>query len=196
MKLTSLLLASGAALLGLPANAAVVTRTYDLTGADFLQVFGPDDGETAAADPLRLNFTLTVDTDADTADGVTDGLIVNSFNLPYPLEYTYFGSSDSLIIGTDLNPYGSCVTFSINSDNFCAFIDNATANASVAFDDFSGTYYLSLGTPERQFDAQSASLTVTAGAVPEPASWAMMIGGFGAVGGAMRRRTRVAVRFA
>ena len=27
-----------------------------------------------------------------------------------------------------------------------------------------------------------------AGAVPEPASWAMMIGGFGLVGGAMRRR--------
>ena len=27
-----------------------------------------------------------------------------------------------------------------------------------------------------------------AGAVPEPASWAMMLGGFGLVGGAMRRR--------
>lgn len=32
-------------------------------------------------------------------------------------------------------------------------------------------------------------------AVPEPATWAMMIGGFGLVGGAMRRR-RAAVRFA
>lgn len=36
-----------------------------------------------------------------------------------------------------------------------------------------------------------------AGAVPEPASWAMMIGGFGLVGGAMRRRSaRTTVRFA
>ena len=34
-----------------------------------------------------------------------------------------------------------------------------------------------------------------AGAVPEPASWAMMLGGFGLVGGAMRRR-KAAVRFA
>jgi len=33
------------------------------------------------------------------------------------------------------------------------------------------------------------------GAVPEPASWAMMLGGFGLVGGAMRRR-KAAVRFA
>ena len=31
--------------------------------------------------------------------------------------------------------------------------------------------------------------TVGAGGVPEPATWAMMIGGFGLVGGALRRRT-------
>ena len=36
---------------------------------------------------------------------------------------------------------------------------------------------------------------VASGAVPEPASWAMMLGGFGLVGGAMRRR-KTAVRFA
>jgi hypothetical protein len=36
----------------------------------------------------------------------------------------------------------------------------------------------------------------TAAAVPEPASWAMMIGGLGIVGGAMRRRQTVRVRFA
>lgn len=33
--------------------------------------------------------------------------------------------------------------------------------------------------------------TVGAGAVPEPATWALMIVGFGAVGGAMRRRSAV-----
>ena len=32
--------------------------------------------------------------------------------------------------------------------------------------------------------------------VPEPATWALMILGFGAVGGAMRRRTKASVRFA
>ncbi|WP_380874704.1 hypothetical protein ACFB49_00770 [Sphingomonas sp. DBB INV C78] len=38
---------------------------------------------------------------------------------------------------------------------------------------------------------------ITLTAVPEPASWAMMIAGFGMVGGAMRRRTvRASVRFA
>ena len=33
------------------------------------------------------------------------------------------------------------------------------------------------------------------GAVPEPASWAMMLAGFGIVGGAMRRRQRMSVSF-
>jgi len=36
---------------------------------------------------------------------------------------------------------------------------------------------------------------VQAGAVPEPASWALMLGGFGAIGTAMRRRPRAAVSF-
>jgi hypothetical protein len=43
-----------------------------------------------------------------------------------------------------------------------------------------------------EFDSIGASVA----GVPEPASWALMIGGFGVVGGAMRRRQRVAVRFA
>lgn len=34
------------------------------------------------------------------------------------------------------------------------------------------------------------------GAVPEPSSWAMMLGGFGLVGGAMRSRRRAAISFA
>jgi hypothetical protein len=36
--------------------------------------------------------------------------------------------------------------------------------------------------------AFNGSLTYTGGAVPEPASWALMIGGFGLVGASMRRR--------
>ncbi len=36
----------------------------------------------------------------------------------------------------------------------------------------------------------------TISAVPEPATWAMMIGGFGLIGGALRRRAHVRVSFA
>ena len=52
----------------------------------------------------------------------------------------------------------------------------------------------------RQLFGNALALTAGAaglGAVPEPATWAMMIGGFGMVGGSMRyRRRKTAVSFA
>ena len=42
----------------------------------------------------------------------------------------------------------------------------------------------------------NGSVSPLAAAVPEPASWAMMIGGFSLVGGAMRRRKSLVGRFA
>jgi len=41
----------------------------------------------------------------------------------------------------------------------------------------------------------TGSLKMVSGPVPEPASWAMMLGGFGLVGGAMRSRRKTAVAF-
>ncbi len=51
-----------------------------------------------------------------------------------------------------------------------------------------------------QFRSTSAAFEVDnvklSGAVPEPASWAMMLGGFGMLGGALRSRRKAAVTFA
>ncbi|WP_293971946.1 PEPxxWA-CTERM sorting domain-containing protein [Sphingomonas sp.] len=46
------------------------------------------------------------------------------------------------------------------------------------------------------FDNFQIGTLASAAPVPEPATWAMFIGGFGLVGGAMRRRMRTSVRFA
>ncbi len=46
------------------------------------------------------------------------------------------------------------------------------------------------------FNYTDMQFIVRTGALPEPATWAMLILGFGVVGGAMRRRQRVRVHFA
>jgi len=48
------------------------------------------------------------------------------------------------------------------------------------------------GVRAQYWDNASLDFTATAGAVPEPATWAMMIMGFGLIGAAMRRRAPVA----
>ncbi len=55
-----------------------------------------------------------------------------------------------------------------------------------------------MGTWGEQGGSYAGTLNFSPGVVPEPATWALMILGFGAVGGAMRRRTamKAAVRFA
>ena len=52
------------------------------------------------------------------------------------------------------------------------------------------------GAPPEGTNYDSTGLSGTISAVPEPASWALMIGGFGLVGFAMRRRVRTTVRYA
>jgi hypothetical protein len=42
---------------------------------------------------------------------------------------------------------------------------------------------------------QNSAFTIVTKPVPEPSSWAMIIGGFGAIGSAMRARRRVSVSF-
>lgn len=72
---------------------------------------------------------------------------------------------------------------------------------------FNGTGFWLLDIPDNtdtitwsssvQSGISNAGLYLTGGAVPEPATWAMMIAGFGLTGAAMRRRkTRVAVTYA
>lgn len=60
------------------------------------------------------------------------------------------------------------------------------------FRDNSGAFRVCVG---ESFDACDR-LIEGPGPVPEPATWAMMIAGFGLVGGAMRRRTKVRVTYA
>jgi hypothetical protein len=88
----------------------------------------------------------------------------------------------------------------VNSWDLHKFIDDGT-NEYWSFDNppsnqysiGDGTYTLTI--MGNNNGASSLGGTVTINAVPEPAAWAMMLIGFGAIGASMRRRrTRFAVR--
>jgi len=100
----------------------------------------------------------------------------------------------SFDLGND-NGYGASVSFGgvtllSNPGNsgyvHYSFTTTALDNSGLSFSFFNPPAYYNLD-----------NVVVEAnGAVPEPASWALMLGGFGLVGGAMRSRRKAAVSFA
>ena len=104
-----------------------------------------------------------------TASGSLDNntVTIGGFTLPYSVAYSIIiDSADTITLGGNSYRFG----------NIGVTINPLTLNAGV------GTI-------------ATGDLTATLAFVPEPATWAMMIGGIGAVGGAARRR-KATVAFA
>lgn len=115
--------------------------------------------------------------------------------------YAFDAANDTLLRSTNANA-GTYVNTNVNGDTFGAFgfnlgvsnnfgfdISGATGTAFVSENNQFGTVNLLTGQATLLGTIGAGNLVdITAGAVPEPASWALMIGGFGLVGSAMRRR--------
>lgn len=179
-----------AAGLAASAHAAIIDRTFDITASNFVQTFGFD--PTPPTDPVHLNFTLNFDNSAD-INTTTTGLTVNSFNLPYAAEWQYAAGVDDLALATNLPAWATC---SSAPGTFCIFMhDVSSAAPSVVF------FQNSLPTAPEYNVWRANNLTMTftdatvGGGVPEPATWALMLLGFGGAGAAMRaaRRRRPAL---
>lgn len=86
--------------------------------------------------------------------------------------------------------YGACDNSISGGATYCPFNTFSLAFAGTAKSVVFG------GTVNQQvFDDFTFGSTIVGGAVPEPASWALMIGGFGLAGAAMRRRRTLTVRY-
>ena len=151
------------------------------------------------AQAVTLNFVLTGDYSASWSldsspapDNRTDGVVfgVNSVTGDFPgtsaniVNVTFYPGGNGgglglvefpglfvltdgpqLYTGSEAHP-----TFLIGTFDLTEFVGN-------------GNYTLTITDPN------------ATGTVPEPATWALMLGGFGLVGSAMRRRQKVAVTF-
>ncbi|QMW23365.1 PEP-CTERM sorting domain-containing protein [Sandaracinobacteroides saxicola] len=163
------------ALLGaVSADAVVVTVNGAFTATDWSVYFGTP---SAPIDPLFLTYSATFDTDLEYTDDATV-LTIGSTNIPYAIRFSKGAGDGAVLVLATAGDPDSCTHF---TSTFCAFVSD----------------YMT-GTPTfvEQSPADGGGWvagTITGGVVPEPATWAMMIAGFGLVGGAMRRRRMVAV---
>ena len=106
------------------------------------------------------------------------------YDLAFTTPYTYAGGD--LAVTLRLTP---------NSGNPAIPVDAFTPDARINTVFTFGSATATTGTVGSGFAPVTRFTFAPAAPVPEPASWAMMVGGFGLVGGALRRR-RLAVRFA
>lgn len=190
MKLKSLiaaLLAAGAACA--PAGAALVVNSstigqsvYVAADGDVTATYeGGDAGGTSilflvgGADPIFSNGTNSV------GDTFYLGYFTAGTELIFGLHS--FDGSDYFTGAASRNP-DNAYHAAVNTDGGSTFV--GFEDWAVALDDYN----------DLVFSFSNTLAAPAPGAVPEPASWAMMIGGLGLVGGAMRRRRGMRVAFA
>jgi hypothetical protein len=201
-KLLSCVVLAASLALSAPASAAVLVNngiTYDLTQSSITN------------GGLTGNFILSItgiNTASDTEGGRTG---INAFAFTDPqIGMAVSGSSSGFVFTSGgLNSSGCD-----GSGNFFCF-DNLsippTPNAllgsslSLAFSVTSNTvgswaawdpsFKIDWVGTQNNYDLVSQPIPVNTGAVPEPATWAMMLMGFGAVGFSMRRARKTGRRF-
>lgn len=163
-----------------PAHAAVVTKTYNFSASNFFPT------PTPPPTPVVIgSFTLQFD-DAVAVTDATAGLTINSLNIPVTSQivYTY-----------ELGQYGFLRFGGIESGT--GQLRQNTNDILFQYSEQFGSVllYSSKLTPDSNFFSTTVSVDVTSGtSVPEPTSWAMMLLGFGLIGGALRTAKRENVR--
>ena len=138
---------------------------------------------------------LEQDIDIDTLTTITDTALADG---PQTFSYFYFTTDESPFF----DPAGYFINgqqFQLSHDCGCSPFEYDTITLDLHAGDTFGFYINSIdniGGPALLFVAPGeVGPDFDLPPFPEPASWAMMVGGFGLVGGALRGRRRTAVTF-
>jgi len=210
MRLNLLTLACTAALLAAPAahadTANLSFETGDLTDwtatAGLVEVVTDADDATGGDPIFGQHYTATDGTyfaKLSAGDGLNYTMLTQTFTLTQRSRV----SVDAAFLAFDYLPYnddafvrltqGSNVYTLFRSSVFLVGDNGHTPWTTVSRALDAGTYTFEAGVRDAVDPGYSSQLiidniTVTAAAVPEPASWALMLLGFGGIGAAIRRR--------
>ena len=190
-----------------PAHAATFTPAYEYTGA----------GTLTDSRPFTIGFDFSL-------SGTTsiDALGYNTLNIPGNQQVGIWDSAGTLLASATINSgntvignyaWQSITTLTLGAGTYTIggtytggpFVSNLSGVTSapgftwLRDQQLSGTGLNRPTLTYGNYGNNGIALVNFAGTfrgVPEPAAWAMMLAGFGLVGGAMRRRQKVAVTFA
>ena len=175
------------------ASANAATLIINVTGAQSVGALGTA-GNTFANYNLGANAHIT---------SVSYSVTINATSPSYLSEAGFsFLTSDGLD-GVQLTPgfeddNPGIGTYSGSGDLVGLGLDFFLGADGILRTEFFETFNDSGISPDAVWTGGTISITYTAGAtaVPEPATWAMMMLGFGAIGAGLRRRTKLSVRYA
>jgi hypothetical protein len=183
LRLKSRLVCATALLLGYAASAqaAPVSKTYQFTATSFTPIVDPS--SISPYSTVTGAFTLTFDP-LVSMDETQSGIVLNSLSIPLgsavAFRYDYITSLDIGVIQIGGSQDGINALGGFNDDFYLTFQWTGTGPLRFGGFDYSNGSVV----PNEAFLAGAGSVR----AVPEPASWALMIGGFGLVGCAFRQR--------
>lgn len=201
-----LALAASAACLAMPfASASAATVQLDgitFNGADYTFSYGgtlaPTEGITAGSKLVILDFAGYVDGSifspssliAASTEMTTSGVLLDPSITDDPtltnLVFTYTGPDFQVMPAPPGSPYAPI--------DFAGLTARSIFGSSV-IDGFATLSIKNEGTAEGSIVYSAGLVGVPTPAVPEPATWGMMIMGLGTIGFAMRRRPNQAVSF-
>ncbi len=178
----SIMLVAASSMLAVTASAASATPVITNIGADL------------SASPFTFNYMGSSFTFGSNGQLFTGPITISTanggeFNTTLGEPSAYFPGRGTVSFGPGSSfaafPTETAIRFS-NGENYFGLRAVTNSGTFYGFAYSSDNILNTIGF-ETVADA-TITATTMAGAVPEPATWAMMIGGMGVVGGAMRRR--------